>query len=604
MADKIALLPDNVANQIAAGEVVQRPSSVIKELLENAVDAGATRIVLRIKEGGSVLIQTIDNGFGMSHTDARMCWERHATSKIKKAEDLFALRSFGFRGEALASIASVAMVEMDTKMKENETGTRIVIEGGQIKKHEFVAGVNGTKISVKNLFYNIPARRSFLKSITVETKHSIEEFNRSALAHPDTAFEFFNNDKLVMDLPATDAKNRAVMVIGRIKNTDLLEVREETDIVRIHGFVGTPEIAKKQRGDQYLFVNNRFIKDPYLNHAIRNAYQQLIPADAHPVYVLHLLIDPARIDVNVHPSKTEIKFEDEKFLYSILHAAIKKAVGAFVQIPELSLDMPFEISQTVQPKEFNPFHSSYNPEPKVNPRYTPFEQNSYQKNKNALGWERLYPPSPQDSPSPPQKEQTTLFQKSFRGTKVCEAVFGFEDLLVAKAYGELYLIQVFLARERIWYERYLKQMQHHSAATQQLLFPKTLVFSPGDAELLSSVLEEISAMGFDIGEFGNNTFIVNGLPSNLPKGNEQEIISALLENYKENREKHNLKGDENIARSMAKKAAQMGGTLLQQEEQEALIAELLSCDFPKYCPFGRPVYVPLSRQEITKLFKL
>lgn len=602
MPDKISLLPDTVANQIAAGEVVQRPSSVIKELLENAVDAGASRIVLRIKEGGSVLIQTIDNGCGMSHTDARMCWERHATSKIKKAEDLFALRSFGFRGEALASIASVAMVEMDTKMKENDTGTRIVIEGGNIKKHEFVAGVNGTKISVKNLFYNIPARRSFLKSITVETKHAMDEFNRSALAHPEIAFELYNNDKLVMDLPATDPKNRAVMVWGRIKHTDLLDVNEETDIVQIKGFVGKPETAKKQRGDQYLFVNHRFIRDPYLNHAIRSAFQQLIPADAHPGYVLYLQIEPSRIDVNVHPSKTEIKFEDERFLYSILHAAIKKAVGAFVQVPDLNADIAFlpDFKTPVSPP---PTPSSFNPEPKLNPRYTPFDTPAYSKPKNTLGWENLYNPTKEERTTPKQ-EQVSLFSKPFQGTKVCDAVFGFEDLLVAKAYGELYLIQVFLARERIWYERYLKQMQKHNAATQQLLFPKTLVFSPSDAELLSSVLEEIKAMGFDIGEFGNNTFIVNGLPSTLPKGNEQEILSSLLENYKENREKFNLNGAENLARSMAQKAAQMGTPLVNTAEQEALVAELFSCDFPKYCPFGRPIYAPLSRPEIAKLFKI
>ena len=604
MADRINLLPETVANQIAAGEVVQRPSSVIKELLENAVDAGANRITLLVKDGGSLLIQVVDNGTGMSHTDARMCWERHATSKIRKADDLYCIKTFGFRGEALASIASVAMVEMDTKMKENDTGTRVLIEGGHIKKHEFVAAPNGTKIAVKNLFYNIPARRNFLKSITVETRHIIDEFNRAALAHPEISFSFFNNDKEVFDLPATDAKNRIISVLGKIKHSDLLELNESTDIVKVKGFVGKPEVAKKSRGEQYLYVNSRFVKDAYLNHAIKSAFQNLVSSDSFPTYVISLEIDPARIDVNVHPQKTEIKFEDEKALYSIVNATIKKALGSFVMVPELDNDSVSHIFKT------NPIlpRGDYNPNPKTNPRYNPFQAEQNNKTRSALGWERIYQPlgiDPNDKPLaiPEKEKQVDMFKKNTPQLNV-DAVFQFEDILIVKAHGELYLVNTLLARERIWYERYLANFEKHRASTQQLLFPKTIEFSAGDANILSSILEEVRAIGFDIGDFGKNTFIVNGLPADLPKGTEQQLIEGLLENYKENRTKYSLNEKENLARSMAKNAAMFANKLLSPNEQNALAVELFSCNFPRYCPFGRPVYVNLPREELNKLFKI
>lgn len=594
MSDKINLLPETVANQIAAGEVVQRPSSVVKELLENAVDAGADFITLLIKDGGATLIQVIDNGSGMSHTDARMCWERHATSKIRKADDLYCIKTFGFRGEALASIASVARVEMYTKLKDVETGTHLVIEGGHIKKHEFTASPNGTNIAVKNLFFNIPARRNFLKSTSVETRHIIEEFSRAALAYPEIAFKFFNNEKEVLDMPASDSRSRIVSTLGKMKHSDLLNLNEHTDLLTVTGYVGKPEIAKKIRGEQYLYVNNRFIKSAYLHHAIRSAYENLIPVDTQPLYVVFLQIDPTRIDVNVSPSKTEIKFEDERVLYSIVNAAVKKALGSSMLIPELKTTFA---SPSIPP-------ISYSPEPKINPRYNPFQTEQYSQKKRVTGWENIFQPlTPENEPSPIQPQTPDLFKSHITET-VVDAVFQFEDTLVVKALGELYLINILLARERIWYERYLKSIEKHNAVTQQLLFPKTLEFSTSDAEILSGVLDEIRGIGFDIGEFGKNTFIINGLPADLPKGNEQQFIEGLLENVKENRTKYKLTEKENVARSMAKNAAIFANKILNPHEQSLLASELFVCDFPRYCPFGRIVYVNLPREELNKKFKI
>lgn len=616
MADKIQLLPDTVANQIAAGEVVQRPSSVVKELLENAVDAQATHVSLIIKDAGSRLLQVVDNGVGMSHTDARMCWERHATSKIRKAEDLYAIKTFGFRGEALASIASVARVDMLSKMKDKEVASHIVIEGGHIKKHDFAAGPNGTNIAVKDLFYNIPARRNFLKSETIETKHIIEEFTRAALVHSSISYTFFNNDRLVMELHATDAKSRLVDVFGRVKHAELLEVKEESPIVTITGFVGLPQLAKKNRGDQYLYVNDRYIKDHYLNHAIKAAYQQLIPNDMHPLYCLFLKVSPERLDVNVHPSKTEVKFEDEKALYAILMASIKKTLGALISIPSqqtignmigLSPNSPSHFVPNTVP---NP---QYNPEQHVNKRFNPFGQDM-PKPKSAYGWEKLIDPFNvsqnevlnQDSSPIVTKPavEPDLFDAKFNSNTPIDSVFQFEDLLIARAYGTLYLVNIFLARERIWYERYLKTLKKRNAATQQLLFPKTLVFSLADAELLEGIVPHIRSLGFDIAAFGNNSFIVNGLPADLPKGNEMRIIEGVLAVYKENQSKHNLTEQENIARSMAKNAAVMAPKVLQELERSALLTSLFTCDFPKYCPFGRPVFIQLPRNEISQMFKI
>ncbi len=608
MADKISLLPDNVANQIAAGEVVQRPSSVVKEMLENAADSGATKITLLIKEGGNLLIQIIDNGCGMSHTDARMCWERHATSKIRKAEDLYQIKTFGFRGEALASIASVAMVEMQTKMKENELATAIVIEGGSIKKHEFCAAANGTNIAVKNLFYNLPARRNFLKSIPVETKHVMEEFIRAAISHPGIWYTFINNDKEVLDFPVSDHKTRALSVFGKIKHTQLLEVKEETDLVKITGYIGVPEIAKKSRNEQFLFANSRNIKDPYLQHAIKQGYQNLLPPENHPVYVVFLEVAPERIDVNVHPSKTEVKFEDEKVLYSILMSTIKKTLGSFLNIPEtFTFPDPFQNNSF---KIQSSIGSKYSPEPKINPRFNPFNEEIQREKSQLKHWDKLFDTNVDkvNFSSHNENNLENAFSTDFFDYKQTsskpDTVFQYADVLVVKKEESLFLVNILLARERIWYEKYLGQMEKKHAGIQKLLFPKTLVFSPMDAELLLHFLEDLRRLGFDLGEFGKNTFILNGLPADMPKGDEQILLETVLNDLKDNKQKHGLAEKENLARSMSKNAAAFAPKILSLPQQEALVQELFACNFPKYCPFGRNIYAQLNRQELNQLFKI
>lgn len=612
MPDKIQLLPDTVANQIAAGEVVQRPASVVKELLENAVDAGATRIHLSIKDGGMRLLQVVDNGEGMTHTDARMCWERHATSKIHNAHDLFQIKTFGFRGEALASIASVARVEMLTKKAQTDLATLVVIEGGAIKKHEFAAGPNGTRISVKDLFYNIPARRNFLKSVAVETKHIMEEFIRAALAHPNIAFHFFNNERTVLDLPETSPVFRVCNVLGKMKPEQLLPLNEKTDIVSISGFVGSPQLAKRSRGDQYLFVNQRPIKDPYLQHAIKNAYQNLIPQDAFPAYVVHLELDPNKIDVNVHPAKTEVKFEEEKSMYAILHAVVKKALGALVSMPDpisytpqaLGVNHPTGSANHALTPASNQ-NPGFNPNAGINKKFNPFGNQAI-KPRSAYQWEKLYEPFKETTPE--NNTQATpepdLFSNQTPNPSAVDEAFQFDNLIVAKFHGEIYIIHILLARERVFYERNLHLLEKNKPSTQHLLFPKTLSFSPSDAELLTNLIDDIKKLGFDIAEFGNNTFVVNGLPSNITKGTEQKILENLLQAFKENQSKHPLSAQENLARSMAKNAATFATDNLGPAEIKTLVSELLACNFPKYCPFGRPVFNKLDRTELNKLFKL
>jgi DNA mismatch repair protein MutL len=635
MPDKIQLLPDTVANQIAAGEVVQRPSSVLKELMENAIDAGATALTIVIKDGGSRLIQVVDDGGGMSHTDARMCWERHATSKIRKAEDLFSISTFGFRGEALASIASVARVELLTKMPEVEVGTRLIIEGGHMKKHDFAAVPNGTSISVRDLFYNIPARRNFLKSEWVESRHLMDEFIKSALSNPGVSFTYYSHDRKVFDLYSTALKNRICSVFPRLTPAHLLEVSSESDIVGIQGFIGKPEVAKKTRGEQFLYVNNRFVKDHYLSHAVKNAFSLLIPSDAHATYILFLTVPSDRIDVNVHPAKTEVKLEDDKSIYAILLASLKKALGSFVAPSMQSVGWTEEVSNSLFKGIGGADASlsgdvagfiSFSPDPKVDRHFTPFDTAIVKP--RTYGWEKLYEPF-KESPDgitlggdifSKEEEVGPLEPHSFsthddEGAPVrelfpsasvflTEGVFQWEDLLVCRAYGDLYLVNILLARERVWYEKYLRDMESRKATTQTLLFPKTLVFSAVDAELLEHMLPFVRSIGFDISPFGTHTFIVNGLPADLPKGNETAIIEGILEHYKENRDKYRLEVRENVARSMARNAARMYPGNMPQEEAFALIKGLFSCEFPRYCPYGRPVYVQLSRNDILSQFKV
>ncbi|MBC7426855.1 MAG: DNA mismatch repair endonuclease MutL [Bacteroidia bacterium] len=611
MSDKIKLLPDSIANQIAAGEVVQRPASVVKELMENAVDSGADEIKLFIREGGTQMIQVIDNGSGMSVTDARMCWERHATSKISKADDLFRLRSFGFRGEALASIAAVAHVEMRTKRTEDEVGVLIRIEGSTVKEQSGVSTPNGTQVSVKHLFFNIPARRNFLKSVQVETRHIMDEFIRVSMARPEISFSFYNNDKEVYILPKCERKQRVTDLLGRKDKSDLLEVNENHDLVNVSGYIGRPELAKKTRGEQYLFVNNRFVKDAYLNHAITGAYEQMLPHDSYATYVLFMDMDPARIDINVHPTKTEIKFDDERSVYALVKAAVKKSLGSYMLIPETLLREDPNIFHPVFSNRVNsPDNYNASPNVKADKAYNPFDSD-YGRVKKTANWEVLF--------SDAEKSEVTLTSGSgFKQNEFIEpslqlnteivfneSCFQIRNTFIVTRYkDQLLVVDQRAAHERILYERYLNYMENHLAATQQLLFPRTVELSLQDFNLVCELEEEIKAIGFDVAHFGNNCMIINGVPADITKGSEREVFEGLIEKYKNNQGQLHESRKNAMARAMAQNAAVFRNKVLEPEEMQELIQELLSCNQAAVSPSGKSVFLSFSPEKLEDLLKL
>lgn len=599
MPDIVKVLPDHVANQIAAGEVIQRPASVVKELLDNAIDAGATQISVIIADAGSSLIQVVDNGKGMSETDARLCWERHATSKINRVEDLFNLSTMGFRGEALASIASVAWVEMKTKRKEDPSGTYILIEGSVVKKQEPEATSNGTSIAVKNLFYNIPARRSFLKSNAVEFKHIVEEFTRCALANPSIGLELFHQNELHLSLKSSTLQER-IIELFQVKDSSLLyEISEQTTVVSVNGFVGSPQIAKRLRGEQYLFVNNRFIKDAYLNHAIVNAYEQLITKEQFPLYVLHLTLNPAAIDVNIHPTKTEIKFEDDKNIYQILRAVVKKALGGIMQMPT---DQNFDDNRFVH-AELNKLEANA----KLNfatvgnsgelNRNTNFKDQyslSRQKNKN---WDVLFSNLPEIEPEV-SAENNTLDLQEQESKKFFQLHLQF---IVTQIKSGLMLINQQLAHERILFERYLNALKNTPIASQQLLFPRTVMLNPIDEALMVELLPQINALGFNINHFGKQTFIINGLPAEFHLDNEKKLIEEIIESFKYSSDGVKNKNIQ-LAKVLSKETAIKSGTKLTPDEMNSLIDELFACSEPNLSPEGKPCIKVLSLTEITEMF--
>ena len=599
--DCIKLLPDNIANQIAAGEVVQRPASAVKELLENSLDAGATEIKLNVKEGGTLLIQVIDNGFGMSPTDARMCWERHATSKIVKADDLFRLTSFGFRGEALASIAAIAHVDMKTKRREDELGTHIRIEGSKIIEQEQIACLNGTQFAIKNLFYNVPARRNFLKSIPVELRHIIDEFTRVAMPHHQIAFSLFHNDKEVFDLKPASASQRIAELMNKKNDKDFLQVNESHDLLNVKGFVGKPEIAKKTRGEQFLFVNNRFIKDAYLHHAIVNAFDQLIAKDQYPMYVLFLDIEPSRIDVNIHPTKTEIKFDDERAIYTLVKSAVKKALGQYVVIPELEFS---------DPNVFNPvaFLQQNNSETVKKPsgssqQFTPFPSNNSMRGVQTAQWHKLfenqYLENRQDKEEAPQ-QQLKIDNPVHSISDAFQLANGY---LIAKKDEQLIVVDQRAAHERILFEKYMHSIERRSAPIQQLLFPRTLELSGTDYILAHELLDEMKELGFDVADFGSNCLIINGVPAETIKGTEKELLEGLLEHYKQNASQ--FAGDKRkaLAVSLAQNEAILRTRNLKSEEINDLLNQLFECEHPASRPNGKAVFVEFSSNYLNDLFK-
>ena len=624
MPDIIQLLSDNIANQIAAGEVIQRPASAVKELMENAVDAGATEIKLIINDAGKALIQVIDNGKGMSETDARMAFERHATSKIANIEDLFRIRTMGFRGEALASIAAVAQVELKTKRAEDETGTFIAIENSQVMLQEPVACNTGTSIAMKNVFFNVPARRNFLKSNAAETRHIIDEFIRVAMAFPEIFFSLTNNGQEVFHLEKGSLKQRIVQVLGNNYNAKLVAVQEPTDYLNIYGFVGKPETAKKTRGDQYFFVNNRFIKSAYLNHAVMNAFQEIITADSFPAYVLFIDLDPAQIDINVHPTKQEIKFEDEKIVYAFVHAAIKHALAQFSITPTLEFDLDINIQQLDAVAK--PFTADKQAAAAASDLYKDFTQKNQAHfisptNKTELKhWREFYEsteatPQPQrfesllDSIKSPGEGADVFSNPAGTNTELRFRILPDAPLLqlhqayivVTTSRGYL-LVHQQLAHERVLYERFNEALKGKAMATQRSLFPATLQFATADAVLLGDLLEEMHLLGYQVEPFGKDSFVVQGTPADMDAGDEKKAIENLLEQYKHFSSEVKFSKREKLVRAMAYQQAIKMGKPLAEKEMKSLVDDLFACAQPNTTAGGNPTYIEFKNDYLEKLF--
>jgi DNA mismatch repair protein MutL len=621
MADIIRLLSDTVANQIAAGEVIQRPASAVKEMLENAVDSGASRIQLILLDAGKTLIQIIDDGCGMTDTDARLCFERHATSKIRKIDDLFTLHTMGFRGEALASIASVAQVEMKTRKAEFEVGTRLVIEGGSHVSQDEAAVPAGTSISVKNLFYNVPARRNFLKSNPVETRHIQEEFIRVAMANPHIHFSMHHNESQVFDLRSGNFRQRIAGLFGAGYNERLVPVEEETSIVRIEGYIGKPEFSRKNRGEQYFFVNNRFIKDNYLHHAVSAAFDSLITKDSYPSYWLKLYVDPALIDVNIHPTKTEIKFQHDKDVYAILRAAVKRALGRYSVAPSLDFEQEPAFDLPLSKLGEMPVQ----PRVQINPNYNPFQTDKPASSDNRsfarpASFQRPSSANPTDvrvwleshQEQPVQQELTVA---DTRDNPIVDLLNVFEDLddfrfvqvgagmAVAAHQRGMVVFDVLGARERILYERFLLSFTRQQANTQQQLFPPQINLSPTDFALIRELSDELRKMGFDIAEFGQQTIVVQGTPSGMEPGTEQSTLQQLLEQYRNNREKLQLPVHENLARSLARSMMIKAPVNYSSRELRQTAIDLLHCDQPFVGVNGKPILKSLRSDQVQQLLQ-
>lgn len=621
MSDIIQLLPDAVANQIAAGEVVQRPSSAVKELLENALDAGADKITLVLKEAGKALIQVIDNGCGMSMTDARMCLERHATSKIRKAADLFAIRTMGFRGEAMASIAAISQLELKTKRVEDELGTLINVEGSQVARQESISTPRGTSVSVKNLFYNVPARRNFLKSNPVELKHVIDEFQRVAIANPTVEFVFQNEQQHIYQLHKSNLKQRIVNLFGKSYNERLVPVEEDTDLIRLRGFIGKTDFAKKTRGEQFLFVNNRFIRDAYLHHAIMSAYSELLPKDSYPLYVLFIDIDPAKIDINVHPTKTEIKFTDEKALYAIVRSTVRKSLGKYHVAPSLDFEQETGFSNLInqmktsdvitQPTiHFNPDFNPFSQTQKAQPSNKSYSQQQV-KQGIPTNWDSLYQITqvPQQTDFDFSTTTTTDSVPSLQPIDIVSSVTQNSQFfqlhgryIISPIKSGLMMIDQHLAHERILYERYMQHLDNQLGSSQQCLFPNSISLQAADYMLLTEILPELKKIGFDIRILSNNAIVVDGVPANLSEVNEQELIENFLEAYKNNQSLSKVVVRENVARSLAKTSALKSGVILTHDLMNGLIDELFACVMPNISIDGKPIIATFTLDELANKF--
>lgn len=617
MPDIIHLLPDSVANQIAAGEVIQRPASVIKELVENAVDAGADDIVVIIKDAGKTLIQVTDNGKGMSPTDARMSFERHATSKINVADDLLRLKTKGFRGEALASIAAIAHVELKTKPENESIGTHLIIEGSEVKKQEPTACASGTSFFVKNLFFNVPVRRNFLKSDAVETSHIVEEFQRIALTHADIKFTFLNNGNEVFKLEKSNLRQRIVNMFGKSLNDKLVPLEEDTDYLKVQGFISKPEFARKTRGEQYFFVNNRYIKSAYLHHALIKAYENLLPAEMYPSYFIYLTLPSQAIDINIHPTKTEIKFEDDKTIYAILRSTVKRSLGMYNIAPTID----FETEPSVEIPPLNPGAVVKPPSITLKPGYNPFGETYKSKDLSQYNnwdqWQKIEKEEPSSrnldlstktgqetthEEIPNAENQVVLFTGV--NTEPEKGLFYqiHKRYIISQIKTGFIILDQNNAHERVLYEKYRKQLAHRKSYSQKLLFPELLKLTPAETDLIQSVIPDLHFLGFEIEAMGKYSFSVNGIPPEIKESDTQNSIEKLLEELK-------MQGDwksgiqDFLAKALAKNTAVKSGESMGETEMNQLINDLFNCEQPYYSPSGKPTLITFTLEDMAKRFK-
>jgi len=615
VADIIQLLPDSVANQIAAGEVIQRPASVVKELVENSIDSGATKIQVNLKDAGRTLIQVTDNGCGMSGTDARMAFERHATSKIRSANDLFAIRTMGFRGEALASIAAIAEVELRTKPHDEEIGTFIHISGSKIISQEPVSCQSGTNFQIKNLFYNVPARRKFLKANTTELKHIIGEIQRIALANPEVAISLYHNNSAIYELQPSNRRVRIAGIFGKNSIQSLIPVDTETSLIHISGFIGQPKFARKTFGEQFFFVNQRYMKHPFFHRAVMQAYEKILPPDAIPSYFIYFEIPADQIDINIHPTKTEIKFENESAIWQIINASLRESLGKFNVVPSIDFDQAGSVEIPIAKRDSS---EVFAPEIKINPAYNPFETKrpsgdfsaySPPRRESTSNWDQLYSglekgsaPIDYSFPEPQTENKLSGFegQEQFSGKSFIQ--FKNKYILTPVKSG-LMVIDQKRAHERILFEQFMQVLQSNAVASQQELFPHTFELDAADASLLVSILDDLKALGFDVREFGNNSFIINGTPGILNTHSPQEVIESLLEEYKQTVPDVKEKAREKVAISLAKASAIHYGQVLQPSEISELIDNLFACQTPNFSPTGKKILSILPFEDFEKLLK-
>lgn len=631
MSDIIRLLPDSVANQIAAGEVIQRPASVVKELVENAIDAGALHIDVSVTDAGKTCIQVIDDGKGMSETDARLAFERHATSKIKEAADLFALRTMGFRGEALASIAAVAQVELRTCQEEGQLGTAITLSGSKIEKQEAVACPKGSNFAIKNLFFNIPARRKFLKSNQTELSNILTEFERIALVNPEVSFTLHHNETELLNLPAIQLRQRIMGLFGKKLNQELLSLEIETTMVKIHGFIARPETARKKGARQFFFANGRFMRHPYFHKAVTDAYENLVPAGEQISYFLYFEVDPAHIDVNIHPTKTEIKFENEQAIWQILSAAVKETLGRFNAVP--SIDFDTEGMPDIPAYDATPYAGVQPPQTSYDPTYNPFNTtavspSSYSsyKSKQHLDWEPAFhgleknasqASWPEDDPAPfeeemyPQEPVAPHTPSGLYDSPATESVaeksaqhYQYKgSYILTSVKSGLMIINQQRAHIRILYDQYMAQIEQRQHVSQRILFPDMVHFSPAEVPVLNEVMDDLNALGFDLSDLGNGTYSINGIPAGIEGLNPETLITNMVQTAIEKGCKVKEEVQSMLALSLAKAAAIVPGQVLSNEEMNNLVDGLFAVTTPNYTPDGKTILTVIKEDELEKLFK-